>query len=105
MNAIIERASLALRRRRGELSRVCASHVESEGEAREGAAADWTELLDTLADRERAELTEIDDALSRLEAGTFGACETCGGPIGRQRLAAVPYTRYCVTCEERSERG
>jgi DnaK suppressor protein len=114
MNPMIERAALALRRRRGELARVRRSNVESEAVALEEAPADWTDratdreeagLLDTLAERERAELTEVDDALSRVQAGTFGSCETCGGPIGRQRLAAVPYTRYCVTCEERTERG
>lgn len=44
------------------------------------------------------ELDELDAALARLEAGTWGDCERCGGPIGRQRLTALPETRTCITC-------
>jgi RNA polymerase-binding transcription factor DksA len=41
-------------------------------------------------------LTEINDALDRIEKGTFGRCEECGKEIPRERLNAVPYARYCV---------
>ena len=44
----------------------------------------------------RRELSEVDAALERLAAGSFGACEVCGTPIGAERLDAMPATRYCV---------
>lgn len=44
------------------------------------------------------ELTEIDAALARIAAGTYGTCEVCGGAIGRDRLRALPEVRRCVTC-------
>ncbi|HZT83748.1 MAG TPA: TraR/DksA C4-type zinc finger protein [Gemmataceae bacterium] len=42
--------------------------------------------------------TAIDDALRRIERGTFGRCENCGQGISRQRLDALPYARHCITC-------
>lgn len=44
------------------------------------------------------ELQEIDAALERMDAGTWGRCETCGGAIGRGRLRALPEARHCLTC-------
>jgi len=52
------------------------------------------ELLENEAQR----LTEVDDALARIENGTFGLCESCHRPISRERLEAVPYARYCIRC-------
>jgi RNA polymerase-binding protein DksA len=43
-------------------------------------------------------LTEIDDALAKLDAGTYGACESCGQPISPARLEAKPAARLCITC-------
>jgi RNA polymerase-binding transcription factor DksA len=60
--------------------------------------------LSTLEGREKHELDEIDAAQARLEAGTFGTCESCGQPISLARLRAVPTTRYCVSCRAREER-
>lgn len=45
-----------------------------------------------------AELPEIDAALARIAAGTYGACEECGGAIGRDRLRALPLVRHCLGC-------
>lgn len=50
--------------------------------------------------RDRGLLELIDSALSRIGAGTFGECEHCGQEIGLKRLAAIPWTRYCITCQE-----
>jgi RNA polymerase-binding transcription factor DksA len=52
------------------------------------------------APTERAweELAETQAALGRIEDGTYGRCEACGGAIGRQRLLALPLTRYCMSC-------
>lgn len=42
------------------------------------------------------QLDEVDAALARLEAGTYGMCETCGEPIGDERLEALPMARFCI---------
>jgi DnaK suppressor protein len=44
------------------------------------------------------EISEIDAALERIAAGTYGTCEICGHAIGRDRLRALPEVRRCVTC-------
>jgi RNA polymerase-binding transcription factor DksA len=44
------------------------------------------------------ELREIDAALARIAAGTYGTCERCGGAIGRDRLRALPEVRCCLGC-------
>jgi RNA polymerase-binding transcription factor DksA len=50
-------------------------------------------------------LQEITSALERIDKGTFGRCEECGGPIvPRERLKELPYTRYCVTCAQERDR-
>lgn len=49
----------------------------------------------------RAELAELEAALVRIEAGTWGRCEKCGGAIGRTRLRALPETRHCLPCSSR----
>lgn len=46
----------------------------------------------------RKELDMIEAALERLDRGTYLNCSRCGDPIGEQRLAAVPYTEFCVNC-------
>jgi DnaK suppressor protein len=45
-------------------------------------------------------LREISDALQRIEQGTYGVCLECEEPISVKRLEAVPWARYCVTCQE-----
>jgi DnaK suppressor protein len=50
-------------------------------------------------------LREISDALRRMDHGSYGVCPECEQPISTKRLDAVPWARYCVTCQERiSER-
>lgn len=44
------------------------------------------------------ELVETEDALRRVDLGTYGRCEACGGAIGRQRLLALPAARFCLGC-------
>ena len=50
-------------------------------------------------------LMEIDSALQRLYRGEYGMCESCGQPISRARLEAMPYARLCVACKEKEERA
>lgn len=47
------------------------------------------------------ELEELQHALTRMDAGTWGRCEKCDGAIGRDRLRAVPETRSCLDCATR----
>jgi DnaK suppressor protein len=49
-------------------------------------------------------LLEIDAAMTRLNAGTYGICESCGEPIGEGRLAARPVARSCILCAAQSRR-
>jgi RNA polymerase-binding transcription factor len=57
-----------------------------------------------LSDRERMKIKQIDDALERLDDGSYGVCESCGLEIGEQRLEAMPFTRLCRDCQQDQER-
>ncbi|MEW6686398.1 MAG: TraR/DksA C4-type zinc finger protein [Candidatus Edwardsbacteria bacterium] len=50
------------------------------------------------------ELYEIDDALRRIQKGTFAKCEKCGKSIEKTRLNAVPYARFCLKCRQEEEK-
>ncbi len=57
-----------------------------------------------LASAERDLLYEIDEALKKIEEGKFGICEICGSVIGKTRLKAIPYTSFCLKCQEKKEK-
>lgn len=63
------------------------------------------ELLLQLSDTERTMIFEVDEALTRLDAGAYGICTHCGDELGIPRLDAVPWARYCIQCQERKEHG
>ena len=46
-------------------------------------------------------LQAIEEALVRLDKGTYGVCRDCGEPIASARLNAIPWTRVCITCKEK----
>jgi len=54
-----------------------------------------------LVGKEEQILAEAKEAIERIDAGTFGRCEHCRKPISRERLAAVPYARYCIACADK----
>ena len=58
-----------------------------------------------LMDSERKLLKEIDNALQRIEQGTYGICEGTGKPISKVRLKAKPWARYCVEYARQLEQG
>jgi RNA polymerase-binding transcription factor DksA len=58
-----------------------------------------------LMENEQALLAEVNDALNRIEAGTFGRCENCNGKISKERLRLLPYARYCVKCARQFQDG
>ncbi|MFC1781797.1 TraR/DksA family transcriptional regulator [Planctomycetota bacterium] len=57
-----------------------------------------------LMDSERKLISEIDKALDRIEEGTYGICQVNGEQIPKRRLEAIPWTRYCVSCANLSEK-
>ena len=58
-----------------------------------------------LRDRDRKLVAKIQRALARLDEGTFGRCEACGGSISPARLRARPVTELCIDCKTESERA
>ena len=63
------------------------------------------EFLLLLSGNERAILQQIEDALLRLDNGSFGSCENCKESIAAERLRALPWALYCVDCQDLFERG
>ena len=61
------------------------------------------EFLLSLSDTERSHLLLIDEALRRLEKDSFGVCQLCGKEIGEKRIEALPWTPYCIICQEKAE--
>ncbi len=61
------------------------------------------EFLLSLSDTEREQLILIDEALKRIERGEFGVCQQCQKEIGKKRLEALPWTPYCIDCQEKAE--
>jgi len=57
-----------------------------------------------LASNEREALYELDDAIKKIDEGTFGICEECKSLITKTRLKAVPYARLCLKCQEKKEK-
>ena len=48
-------------------------------------------------------LQAIEEALHRIDQGTFGVCRDCGEPIAEARLTAIPWTRVCISCKEKQK--
>ncbi|MCA9322086.1 MAG: TraR/DksA family transcriptional regulator [Planctomycetes bacterium] len=62
------------------------------------------ELTLGLMEAERQEVQNIDEALDRMDEGTYGVCEGCEEKIPMPRLTAVPAARYCIACQSKLER-
>jgi DnaK suppressor protein len=71
----------------------------------EDEAVDFDEIQteQSLSVNEQALLTEVKQALERIEKGTYGICVDCGKPIPEKRLEAIPWATRDVQCEERLE--
>lgn len=61
------------------------------------------ELGIIMSAQEKNKLMAIEDALRRIEEGTYGYCEECGEKISKQRLKAVPFATLCVSCKAKKE--
>lgn len=65
---------------------------------------DFDENIDyTLLNMHIERLREVEGALDRLEEGTYGTCGECGAAINLERLKVLPFTTYCVRCQEQRE--
>lgn len=62
------------------------------------------ELSLMLTDRERQKLIQIDEALKKIEEGSYGICESCGDEIDEERLIAMPFAKLCLSCKIDLER-
>ena len=63
------------------------------------------ELQFELSDNERNQLDQIEGALRKMDKGTYGLCEHCAKPINKLRIKALPFARYCISCQSNSERA
>ncbi|HEX5027684.1 MAG TPA: TraR/DksA C4-type zinc finger protein [Gaiellaceae bacterium] len=63
------------------------------------------ELDEGLEENAAQVLAEIEEALGRIDDGTYGLCASCGGPIGVERLEAVPYATLCLDDKRALERS
>jgi DnaK suppressor protein len=82
-----------------------ADHPASLADDMDQASKDQDQgLVLRLADKEFKLLREIDHALAKLSAGTFGVCEGTEEPIGYRRLRARPWSRHCLAYQEQRER-
>ena len=91
------------------------SRAEQDGrEADEQAANDIAdkatnsytkEFLFKKSNDDRFILTLVQEALDRMEEGSYGTCVHCGGEMQQKRLDAVPWARHCLDCQEKQEQG
>lgn len=94
MSTIELEAREALTRRRQAL---CGTHAAHAG-APDARWTDYDAMPPALPETAQIEVEEIDAALKRIGEGHYGQCLACGGPIGLQRLRAVPEAKYCLSC-------
>ena len=73
--------------------------------ADQAVASYQKEFLFSQSTNGHAQLTLVTAALERIAEGTFGECLNCGKTIGFKRLEALPWTPYCIDCQEKIENG
>jgi DnaK suppressor protein len=79
---------------------------ESTQDIADKAVSSYTrEFLYSLNDAERSTVQQIDQALGRIDDGTYGLCLNCGTPMNEKRLSAIHWSRHCVECQELAEKG
>lgn len=100
-----------LEERRGELQQKLRSiredvpgHQDEVRDAEEQSVTDFAQEMDfALVEMQAQTLVRIDEALQRLDTGTYGTCAECGQEITEARLKAVPFAVRCLECQEREE--
>jgi DnaK suppressor protein len=80
--------------------------LDSAQDVADRAASSYNkEFLFHQSNSERQLLQMVEGALSRVREGTYGECISCGREINAKRLEAVPWTRHCIECQEKLEKG
>jgi hypothetical protein len=100
MSRIESDARDVLLRRRRSLSEI----VPASGGDPAARWSDYEAAAEPRSEIVRRELAEIDAALARIADGRYGTCLSCGGPMGLQRLRAIPEARYCLACSGHAQR-
>jgi DnaK suppressor protein len=79
---------------------------EDVGDIYDLASIERDRELDLLiSDRDKEKLEEIEDALDRIDDGTYGVCEKCGAKIPKERLKIMPFALFCVSCKSELEKA
>jgi DnaK suppressor protein len=90
----------------GDLSLLRQLREQTSGDVVDAALdAAQDEISSQLAEVESRELANIERALARIKAGTYGECESCGNRIPLARLNALPYATSCIECQRAAETG
>ena len=112
-DALLNLRSILVRRRdalrsalAGDLTLLKELRSESPGDLVDAAYdSAQDELSSQLAEVESRELANIENALERMKAGSYGLCEVCSGKIPLARLNALPYATMCIDCQRDLERS
>lgn len=73
--------------------------------ADQASASYENELFYGFSDTERKYLGEVENALERVDDGTYGKCDTCGKLISFERLKILPFVKFCIKCQQSSEKN
>jgi DnaK suppressor protein len=100
---LVDNARQTLEAERARIRLELSEEVEHPRVAHGAQTAAATEVSESqrgqqLREREKQHLGQIEGALRRIEAGTFGLCLTCGKPIAPERLEALPWAQDCIDC-------
>jgi DnaK suppressor protein len=102
-----------IKRLRSELEEVAGDLADLMRDAGESAGSDQADVGSatferdqemTIVNNARDMLMQSEHALERIADGTYGVCEMCGNPIGKNRLMVFPRATMCMTCKQREER-
>jgi DnaK suppressor protein len=88
-----------------EFAEESSTRPSSDDEVDTGSATSERERTMSLSRHARGQLALIDEALARMDAGSYGLCTSCGEPIHPDRLEARPQSVQCLRCQRASERG
>jgi len=107
--SLVDQARQTLEAERARLRVELSEEIDHPRVAHGAQTAAATEVSESqrgqqLREREEQHLGLIEAALNRIEAGTFGRCQTCGKPINPDRLEALPWAQDCIDCHAKKRR-